>query len=203
MKNIIFVYFLLFGVFILTGQNKEVEFKYKSGLIVKGLGKISGKSDLKFRKSRKDKKEKISFDELEWAIINDKEGNSKKYVQLEIKGKNKKIIVEELRIGRMNLYMNDFTSLGTGFASRSPIGSSGSLGFEGSNNYQVKNYFIKNEDEDYIEFFVSTDLFSKNFKKQARIFFQNCQLLVEKIESKQFKKKDILEIIDFYNNECD
>lgn len=40
------------------------------------------------------------------------------------------------------------------------------------------------------------------FKKFAAEIFQDCPVLVEKIEAKEYKVKDSLAIIEYYNNQC-
>lgn len=40
------------------------------------------------------------------------------------------------------------------------------------------------------------------WKKNTLEFFKDCPLLVEKIKSKEFKEKDLKEIVEFYNDNC-
>lgn len=41
-----------------------------------------------------------------------------------------------------------------------------------------------------------------SFKKEMTEYFSNCPKLVQKIESKDFRKKDLEEIVNYYNSEC-
>ncbi|EDP71790.1 hypothetical protein FBALC1_04862 [Flavobacteriales bacterium ALC-1] len=42
----------------------------------------------------------------------------------------------------------------------------------------------------------------KAFKKRASEFFSDCQSLVSKIENKEFKKEDLIAIVEYYNSNC-
>lgn len=41
-----------------------------------------------------------------------------------------------------------------------------------------------------------------SFKREMTEYFSNCPKLVEKIESKDFRKKHLEEIVNYYNSEC-
>ncbi|MEO1033126.1 MAG: hypothetical protein AAFX55_17110 [Bacteroidota bacterium] len=43
---------------------------------------------------------------------------------------------------------------------------------------------------------------SKAFKQRASEFFSDCSSLVSKIENKEFKKKDLIAIVEYYNSNC-
>jgi len=42
----------------------------------------------------------------------------------------------------------------------------------------------------------------KAFKKRASDFFKDCPSLVAKIENKEFKKEDLIPIVEYYNTNC-
>lgn len=49
------------------------------------------------------------------------------------------------------------------------------------------------------------ELFSPNnmlFKKEMSKYFSDCEVLVRKINAKEFKKKDAIKIVEFYNTNC-
>jgi hypothetical protein len=39
-------------------------------------------------------------------------------------------------------------------------------------------------------------------KNKRMNLFSDCPILIEKIQNKEFKKREIIEIIDYYNNNC-
>lgn len=45
-------------------------------------------------------------------------------------------------------------------------------------------------------------VFSRNFKKAATEYFQDCPALVTKIESEEFTRKTAAKMVQFYNNQC-
>lgn len=41
------------------------------------------------------------------------------------------------------------------------------------------------------------------FKKAMLEYFADCGSIIEKIEERAFKRKDLVEIVDYYNQFCD
>ena len=44
--------------------------------------------------------------------------------------------------------------------------------------------------------------FKRNFEDEARIYFSDCKVLVDKIGEDRFRRKDIMKIAVFYNENC-
>ncbi len=65
--------------------------------------------------------------------------------------------------------------------------------------YSNNNYYVAKKNE---EIAVSLES-GKKFKKTASKYFSDCPDLVAKIQSKEYKKRDIVEIVKFYNENCD
>lgn len=59
-------------------------------------------------------------------------------------------------------------------------------------------FFVKKENQDEAINFSSVI----NFKKTAKEYFKNCPVLIKKIDSREFKRRDIEEIVYYYNDFC-
>jgi hypothetical protein len=68
--------------------------------------------------------------------------------------------------------------------------------------FTIKNYYLRKKHEKEVTHISSTHLFSKNFKKAATSYFEDCPDLVEKIATKEYRKRDIRAVIEFYNAKC-
>jgi len=79
-----------------------------------------------------------------------------------------------------------------------PNGTVMTTGFWGTITY---SYLRKTDKEEAI-YLTSTYWFSKNFKKAASEFFSDCPRLVTKIQDREFKKRHLNEIIEYYNTQC-
>ncbi len=68
-------------------------------------------------------------------------------------------------------------------------------------SYEYVNMYIKREDEKIAsnEFFVNI---FKSFKKTAKRYFLDCTELINKIDNDDFKKKRLIEIVEYYNTKC-
>ncbi len=72
----------------------------------------------------------------------------------------------------------------------------------GPMTYDIKNLYVLRTGEEKATHLGSNQLFTKNFKTAASVFFKDCTSLVTKIQNKDFKKKHIKEIVQYYNSEC-
>ncbi|MCF6280409.1 MAG: hypothetical protein L3J14_08690 [Flavobacteriaceae bacterium] len=76
-------------------------------------------------------------------------------------------------------------------------------GFVGMNSYTITSYYVSKHDEPLLTYLgAKGSLFSKNFKKAASEYFSDCPKLVWMIKNKELKKRDIVEIVDYYNKNC-
>ncbi len=64
------------------------------------------------------------------------------------------------------------------------------------------DYFVGKKNEEKLQLINSESFLYKNFRKTLSSYFHDCHVLVEKIQNKEFKKRDILEIVEFYNENC-
>ena len=112
-------------------------------------------------------------------------------------------LMEVLLLGKVSLYrVHNFGSYDGGGISYNNQGFS----YGGSGNYggrySINNYYVS-KDNGIVEKLATTGtLFTKNFKTSASKYFSDCPELVQKIQDYTFTKKDIEEIVLFYNESC-
>lgn len=189
-------YVILVIVFLIsfkgTAQKTQGTIYMKNGTVKKGLVKRSGLKSVKYRSSKKSKSVKFNFEELERVEILERRGKET-FVNLKITAKHEKIVqlVEEGRVNLFSSYDHIFI----------PSAGAGGTAMGGSSQH-LNNLYVKRKEEKLPTHLGSNQLFTKNFKKAASEFFKDCTVLVSKIQNNEYKKRDIQEIVAFYNTEC-
>ncbi|OWW23518.1 hypothetical protein B4Q04_20175 [Zobellia sp. OII3] len=196
LRTISFIVCLLFFS-VLNAQKTKATLIFKDGTKKDGCAKLSGSQSLKFRSNEKERTTKYHFSKLERVFIYDTKEPSI-YVYREVPNKKKSMVLQEVVTGKVTLY----SMVDRGYRPMYTGGNLGSGGYIGGNFYEIKNLYLETQDENGLTHLGSNQLFTKNFKKAASDFFKNCNLLVEKIKNTEFRKKDIKEIVIFYNNKC-
>ncbi|MFA5297478.1 MAG: hypothetical protein WC389_04645 [Lutibacter sp.] len=197
-KIITLIICLLTTLTTLKAQNAKVVITLKNGDTIMGYGKI--KSDyLKYRINRNEKSVKIHFSKLERVKIY-YTGETTNYVYLKVKNEEKYKVLEEVETGNVNLYKLSKQVYSPGYMGSN--GNIGSVGFSGGYSYNINSFYVKKNGETEAIHLASNELFSKNFKEEASEYFKDCPQLVLKIQNKELKKRDLIEIIEFYNHQC-
>ena len=181
---------------ILIAKKSEAKLVFKDVTVLKGLGELKGTAFVKFRKNKKAKARKYHFGVLESIQLYSEEF-AKTYVYLPVKKKNKYKVLEEVVVGDISLYkivIERGAPMGVGFGGG--IGMGMSMG-----SVSIK-YYLRKKGEKEVTHITSTDLFSKNFKKAATAYFKDCPDLVKKIKTKEYRKREIRNIVEFYNSKC-
>lgn len=63
------------------------------------------------------------------------------------------------------------------------------------------SYYVKRIDETVAKNIGINEIFI-NYKKTSKDFFSDCPELVSKLENKEFKRKELDEVVIFYNDNC-
>lgn len=111
-------------------------------------------------------------------------------------------LMEVLLLGKVSLYrVHNF--------GRYDSSSGGSMTLQGFSyggsqwaKYSVNNYYVSKNNGTVEKLATTGTLFAKSFKKSASEYFNDCPDLVQKIKDYTFTKKDITEIVMFYNESC-
>ncbi|MGJ8733392.1 MAG: hypothetical protein ACSHW4_09600 [Cellulophaga sp.] len=170
---------------------------YKDGTIKKGIGFIS-ENKINFANSKDDKTELIEFSLLDKAEFKF-DVTPSVYVLMPIKDKDRPMVLEEIIVGQISLYQ--LQTQGYNASVNNTGGNFGSVGGMGY-SYTVNDFYLKRKNENAATHLASSKLFSKNFTKAAKPYFLDCPDLIKKIENKEYKKRNLTEIVKFYNTKC-
>jgi len=179
MNRVLIVVFLMFFALQTQAQLKKTKVKLvlNNGDEKFGYAKRH-RSDIYLYKKRKKSKEKEVFSLASIKSISYvmKEGY-REFNYLKKEGSDKYRLMIPLIKGKVNLYKS----------------------FEKENMSKINN----NSDNSYR---VSKDGITyhvfKNFKKEAIQFFSDCEILVDRISSRELSRLDLAEIVVIYNDEC-
>ncbi|ARV13763.1 hypothetical protein [Polaribacter sp. SA4-12] len=197
MKKILLLTIFLYSINLSAqiGYSKA-KIYFKDGTIKEGFGKhlFMSNAKIKFKVNKKDKPIELGFMKVDKFILNDIEYDFKI-----IKGKSEIQFFKVKQRGKVSLYYSIKTNNGA------PMGvmNAGGVGVNMSFSTSTEVYYIAKNDEDQI-----TQLFNlfgpskKTFKKIVPLFFGDCQDLLDKIDQKEYKKRDIVKIVNFYNYNC-
>lgn len=200
MKKLFMLYCFGCITMVAISQNKEATIVFKDGKEILGYGKLIGNDKVKFKKNKKEKAQKYNFRELKEVVIYDNNG-SKTYVQEHVMGKKKPRVMERVITGKVTLYKEVSDGYNAGFVSGGGANGMGTISM-GGGSHSIKNYYLKRWGDDKVFHVGSNQLFKKDFKKAASQFFNDCPSLVEKIQSDEFIKRNIGEIVNYYNVHC-
>ena len=195
MKKILIIISLLFFLPTIAQKQKAILF-FKDGTELKGRAKISPTGKIKFRKSKGAEKQFFSSKELKSIIIREFDKDVVYKYKL-IEERKTILLLEVLEEGKVTLYR----TLRSGYVA----GATGPNGIPmGGHSYSISNYYVSKGNKNLVVHLGARGtIFSKNFKEAASDYFKDCTTLVGKIQSKELKKRDIVEIVEFYNENCD
>jgi len=194
-NSILFLVILCIGSYA-NAQKAPVKIGNKDGTTFTAIGKLKD-NRIKIWESTKLKPYFLDLDKIEYVHFRyGKRKGDKVYRSVLVKGRENPSFLEELVKGEISLF-KDFTA--NMVMGATPMGAGGPM----IQSYNIVDYYVKRSNESNAIHLASNELFSKNFKKAASEFFSDCPQLVAKVQNKEFKKKDIKEIVTFYNETCD
>ncbi|AOW20229.1 hypothetical protein [Urechidicola croceus] len=202
MKKIVIILFLLISISSFA-QKQKATLYFKDGTTKTGLAKFTTfEEKIKFRKNRNSKKVVYDSNKIDKIIIRENDKNIE-YRYKFVEGRERAILLEPLVEGEITLYRD----LKEGYSPGVSVGGYGGGGMGmgmtmGGGYYSISNYFVARGNEKKLQNMGSTALFGKNFKKAAKEYFKDCPSLVKKINDKEFKKRDIVDVVEYYNNNC-
>ncbi len=180
-------------------QKSKAVLTFKDGTVKTGLGKLSNNGKIKFRTNKGEKAVKYDFSLLDQVKI-----SGKTYVYVNVIGIENPRVLERVLVGKVYLYQTQSQGyMPYGGAPGGGFGGTGGVGFSGGYSYNINNFYVRRTEEDRATHLGSNQLFSKNFKEAASNYFKDCPELVQKIQNKIFKKRDLRDIVQFYNTECE
>ena len=197
MKKVFIILFLISTSYSFSQSFFESgEIFYRDGTSEKGYLKVKY-SKIKFKKKITNKKAiEFTYKKVKKIIINE-DGKDYEYQYKIIKGKKKgkfkllKIVI----FGEASLYkLEHETSLGN--PRLSPIAL--------TYNYKGANFYLGKGESSLVEFIGANSIAvgRKSIRKGLMVYFKDCKELVKKLKAKEYKNKDIVKAVEFYNSNC-
>ena len=177
------------GTLVLKNKDTLKGFiKYETSSITKSLFGLSslGKNKILFKKTDKSK-DQVKHDKylVDYLIVQNNSGETIKFKY--VKTSNNRLKLFQVLIeGKVSVYLEEGV-YNMNF-------NSGATTFQQSRNL----YYVQKQEDD----FASNRFFPnalKSFKKNAARYFSDCKSVVEKINSGEYKSKQLIQIIQEYN----
>jgi hypothetical protein len=192
---------LIFLLPITSGfcQMKEATIFFNDSTSILGLGEIKN-NKIYFKVEPKDDSSEWSYD-MASALIYSGYGYSEKYQYVKINNHLAPQLLEVVDEGNVTLYKqiqipNSFlNTVSNGYFTPNGSYIPGTSGNLEDSEVQYK-YFVKRKNEKL------ATIIHFNFKEKMLDYFSDCPILKKKIVQKIYTKKNIEEMINYYNNYC-
>lgn len=190
MKKSILYFLFAFILFKTNAQNQKADLIFNDGDVLEGYGMITKNGNIKFRISLEDKPDTWTNLMVKGITFYGFE-TSRTFEYIKLNKRDKPELVELIIKGKVNLYQK--VSI-TNFSSVNFIGGS----FQrNQTSYESTDLFVKRNNEK-----IATKLGFWNFKKKAKEYFKDCDVILEMLETGEYKKYSTEEFIDEYNIYC-
>lgn len=204
MKNKLFIQ-LLFPLIIVGfvhAQKTKMVLKYHDGTVKSGYGKLASEKTIKFKTSKKAKAKKMAYKDLKGIKeIKYYTTDAIKIYEFVPIGDDKVKLLQRTVKGKVNLYKRVRVTGGTYMPMAGPNGMAGGGMWTGTNT--IKNFYVQRNGEKIATHLGSDQLFTKSFIKAMSEYVKDCPELVKKIKSKKLRKSDVIEIVEYYNEDCE
>ncbi|WP_132702673.1 hypothetical protein [Winogradskyella wandonensis] len=160
-------------------QYERGTINYLDGTKAKGFIKHKNFGGVKFKVSENSKPVSLDYSDISGYDITDAFYRYKKL-------KNKSpILLELIAIGRINLYQLNGYNPGL-------VDGNGNFNGFGAGSYSL---FYIEKDNELIKL-------GTKFKKSHLKYLSSCVDLIDKIETKELKRKEVYKIVEYYNRNC-
>lgn len=183
MKTLIIYFLFLVTTFGMQGQSRKYTIYEKGGKAYETNRYKAKEEFLKFNND--DISYKLPYTQLDSIVFFEKNKKTKlldpvtyKFIPI---SEEKGALMKVIERGRCTLFLRRYTL-------------NGGISI---------NYYAYREGESRPKFLSTRDLISGlNFIKNTSEYFSDCEALVKKIKNKDFKKKETLEMVKYYNAKC-
>ncbi|WP_445713527.1 hypothetical protein [Flavobacterium sp.] len=195
MKHI-FLAISFFFLFSATQAQNKITITLKDSTVLNGFGRIKVDETILFKKTEDSEKEIYDYTTVKKLIIHSDESDQEyEYKIVEGSGGVGSVkLIEILKTGKINLYQD--------YASGMSYGPNMTGGY-GFTSYSKTTYYISENGSDTVTNLRIGNTYSKRFKKIAKKYFNDCPDLLEKINSKFFKRYGIHSVVKYYNEKCE
>jgi hypothetical protein len=190
MKLLLQLLFLLFINFSYCQDYREATIFFNDSTSIKGYGEIKN-NKIFFKVKQEDKPSVWSFDFAKGLLFSGY-GFSEKYEYVKFEKNLKPKIFKVVEEGNVTLYADarvNYRSFTNSINGQLPRSVS-------TYEYVSEKFYVKREAEEF-----ATDIIF-SFKKRAKIYFSDCEKIIEMIENKKFNKNNISDMVFYYNEFC-
>ncbi|MBF4486936.1 MULTISPECIES: hypothetical protein [unclassified Flavobacterium] len=202
MKPLFQLLFLFFINTAFSQDYREATIIFNDSTSVKGFGEIKGNT-IYFKVKEEDKPSKWSHD-IAKGLLFSGYGYSEKYVYVKFEKNKDPKLMEVIEEGNITLYKDSKLIYKSNGDSRLAFGSNGlslpiaTMPMTRTTSEELKEkYYVQRKNAEF-----ATDI-TFSFKFRAKIYFSDCEKVIEKINNGQFNKKNIPKMIYYYNDYCD
>jgi hypothetical protein len=181
-------------------QRTEAVIKFKDGTKKLGYGKLLGKHRIAFRENLKEKAVEYNFADCEYLDLIYKH-ERERFRQFPVQNEDYSVVLKEHIYGTLSLYLTSSSGYApTAGNFGTAAGMMPGLGV----SYTVNDYYLKKNTSDSVIHMGSNPIFKGKFKVKAAEFFKKCPILSYRIKNakKGYRKRDIDNIIKYYNTKC-
>ncbi|WP_281233459.1 hypothetical protein [Flavobacterium gelatinilyticum] len=206
MKLLIRFLFLLFINYSFSQDYRQARIIFNDSSSIEGFGEIKGNT-IYFKVLQEDKADKWSYDfakGLTFAAY----GFSEKYEYVKIEHSKPKLmqVVEE---GKVTLYRDAKIYFADNRPESEKFKETALVHLPNTHSDKLfqkhvssmetmtETFYVKRENEEF-----ATDIIF-SFNIRAKKYFADCKKVIEKIKNKKFTKKNIQDMVFFYNEYCD
>lgn len=202
-KILVFFIVFLFS-FYSQAQKIKAEIYLINGDTLSGYTNNLQWDYIKFRTGKKGRFKSYGPNE----IIGAKTYTTNGIIQYKIIGFKKNVKREKIKyrlaqvimVGKVNYYKHSYV-----YGAENAIATGGGINTNPHAGFRQSEYFVKRKDEK-LATYLSTGgqvIFAKNFKEAVLTYFKDCPKLISKIKNNTTKKRNISEIVEFYNISCE
>ena len=175
----------------------KVNLEDKSEIMVKG--KFKGEYLLYGNSKEKDLK-KIHYSEIEYVEKPNYSDDLTKFKYFKIANGSKYLLLEEKIVGSVSLYTKTFQGGGAVMPATQSmhVGSGMGMTFATTTPFPYVESYVKKDSNEKAVFLSS----NKILQQVGPAFFKDCPEIVRKIKSKEYTKKHVEEMVNFYNANC-
>ena len=176
MKNILTL-LILFSFIIMNAQNNFGTLYFKDGSQKMGFISVTKSNKILFKKETHNEPIEYGFEDVTGFNDNDEY----KYIIYE----DKPIILKVVTEGKINLYIDSYFEYGPGNWSND---------FYVAGGGEVTDYYIQHK--------YGIAVTRNKLQKKNDHIFNDCPLILEKLKKRKLKRRKLVEIIEFYNENC-
>ncbi len=221
MKHILFLLLISIST-SMVAQSGQAVLILKDNTQIKGYGEISGISSIVSVKFKNDTLKYKTYKSKDLIGVDILENDYyRKFRYKYIDGDKYPEIMEIVAIDNLSLYVRVYEGgvLSNSFLNEASfntlpnqtviLDNGEEISLSQSRNIYIAidiprySYYVGLGDSDQVEHLYTKGLpFAKSFKKSMKKYFKDCSALLEKVENKEFSKDNLIDVLEFYNQNC-